>query len=135
MKQRLAPLVILPLFAFFIASAPAPVRAQTAPDRQQHEQHHAAPSTQQGTPAPAQPQANAMDMMSRMQRSTARLDELVKMMNAATGAAKTDAMAQLLTALIEDRRNMCEPMMANMMSMMGKMDGRGGHVETASPGK
>ena len=27
-------------------------------------------------------------------------------------------MAQLLTALVEDRKNVCEPMMANMMSMM-----------------
>jgi chromosome condensin MukBEF ATPase and DNA-binding subunit MukB len=36
--------------------------------------------------------------------STAKLDELVKTMNSAEGAAKTEAMAGLLTALVRDRR-------------------------------
>ena len=66
-----------------------------------------------------------MSMMSRMKSNDAKLDELVRKMNAATGTAKTDAMAQLLAALVDDRRNACEPMMANMMSMMSMMGGRG----------
>ena len=69
-------------------------------------------------------------MMARMKTNDAKLDDLVKKMNAATGAAKTDAMAQLLTALVEDRHNACEPMMANMMSMMQMMGGQGVHHQT-----
>lgn len=49
--------------------------------------------------------------------STAKLDELTKKMNLAEGAAKTEAMAELLTALAQDRRA-CESMMARVMKMM-----------------
>ena len=42
-------------------------------------------------------------------------------MNAAEGAAKTEAMVELLTALVQNHRTMCGPMMANMMSMMDMM--------------
>ena len=47
-------------------------------------------------------------------------------MNAVKGAAKTDAIAALLTALVEERRSMHTSMaptmtMMNMMSMMNKM--------------
>jgi hypothetical protein len=66
-------------------------------------------------------------MMSRMKTNDAKFDELVKKMNVAGGTAKTDAMAELLTALVEDRRNACEPMMANMMSMMKTMSTIKGH--------
>jgi len=51
----------------------------------------------------------------------AKIDELVKKMNAAKGAAKVDAMAELLTALASDRRVMDRHMMANM-SMMSMMN-------------
>jgi hypothetical protein len=72
-----------------------------------------------------------MSMMNRMKATGPELDALVKKMNAASGSAKTDAMAELLTALVNDRRNTCEPMMAdmaammNMMPMMNTMGGRG----------
>ena len=49
-------------------------------------------------------------------------------MNAASGPAKIDAIAELFTTLVEERRMMTEPMMSNMMNMMG---GRGGHSDTA----
>ena len=49
--------------------------------------------------------------------STAKLDELVKKMNSATGAAKIDAMAELLTILVNDHRTLGGHM-ASMMSMM-----------------
>ena len=58
------------------------------------------------------------EMMARMHANDAKLDQLVARMQAAKGAAKTDAIAELLTALVDDRKNMCEPMMAHMMSMM-----------------
>ena len=61
-------------------------------------------------------------MMARMKASGARLEALVKKMNAAKGEAKTDAIAELLTALVEDRRHH-ESMMANMSGMMSKMHG------------
>jgi len=49
-----------------------------------------------------------------MKQSTAKLDESVMKMNAANGAAKTAAIAALLTALVADR-HACEAMMSPMM--------------------
>jgi hypothetical protein len=60
---------------------------------------------------------------------------LVKKMNEAKGSAKTDAIAELLTALVEDRRNTCEPMMTNMMSMMNMMGGSHGETGPTTPKK
>jgi hypothetical protein len=70
-------------------------------------------------------------MMSRMRANDAKLDELVKKMQAAKGAAKTDAIADLLAAVVDARKNGCEPMMANMMSMMNMMGGGGGRMGNA----
>ena len=79
-------------------------------------------------PTTGDPQANMMNMMARMKAADAKLDELVKKMNAATGTAKTEAMAELLAALVDDRKTNCEPMMADMMSMMN-----GGAAHEAMP--
>ena len=73
----------------------------------EHDAHH--PATQ---PVPGRTQAT----------SDAKLDELVKKMNAAQGQAKVDAMAELLTALVHNHQQM-HGSMANMMSMMEKMHG------------
>jgi hypothetical protein len=43
-------------------------------------------------------------------------------MNTAKGEAKTAAMAELLTALVQDRQS-CEAMKAGMMKMMGASHG------------
>lgn len=89
-----------------------------------HEQHgQAAPSGMHDMSA----------MMSRMHANDARLDQLVKKMQTANGAAKTEAIAELLTALVEDRKNTCEPMMAHMMSMMNKSSSE--QSDQASPPK
>ena len=124
MKARIAMLAAMSMFAAVI-SAPAHLRGQQSADPQAHEQHHPeATAPQAATPAPGQPNMAAMSgMMSRMKANDAKLDDLVKKMNSATGAAKTDAIAALLTALVEDRKNNHEPMMANMMSMMNMMGG------------
>ena len=61
-------------------------------------------------------------MMARMKVSGARLETLVKEMNTARGEAKIDAIAELLTALVEDRRHH-ESMMTSMPGMMSKMHG------------
>jgi hypothetical protein len=65
-----------------------------------------------------------MRMMSEMKTADAKLNALVQAMNAAKGAAKTDAIAAVVTALIEERRAMHGSMMKmmNMMNMMGTMN-------------
>jgi hypothetical protein len=70
-----------------------------------------------------------MGMMARQ----AQLDELVKKMNAAQGAAKTDAIAELLNALVESHWTMCGPMMAEMMSKMSMMKNMGDKSHVPAP--
>jgi len=60
---------------------------------------------------------NMMRMMSEMKRADAKLDALAQAMNAAKGAEKTDAIAAVVTALIEERQSM-HTSMATMMKMM-----------------
>jgi hypothetical protein len=139
MKSHVALAAGLSLIAlgFFV---PARLHAQQA-DSQQHDQHHpgvapAAPAPQAQAPAPQQAEA-AAGMMAQMKASGARIDTLVKKMNAATGDAKTEAIAELLTALVEDRRHH-ESMMANMSGMMSTMHGGGagqGQGHTPAPAK
>lgn len=102
--------------AAMLVTMPARVYGQDPAD---HAAHHPAV---EGAPAPAPPAAAAAS-------NAAKLDALVKKMNAAKGAAKTDAIAEVLTALVEEHRS-CEPMMANMMKMM---QGMGGHQGSATP--
>ena len=118
----------------FSLSAPAALPGQQA-DSQQHEQHHgggtpaAAPAETVRTPAP--PQNRPGSMMARRKASGAQLDVLLKKMRAATGAAKMDAMEELLTALIEDRREH-ESMMGSMAEKMSTMHrGRQGEGQPA----
>src|SRR5262245_53638932 len=82
-------------------------------------------------PAPDQAQMGSMmRMMDSMRANDTKVNDLVARMNTATGTAKMDAMAELLTVLVDERK-MHEPMMQNMMGMMGMMNrmngsGRGG---------
>ena len=126
MKSRFAILTVFGVVTAFIAT-PAHLHGIPQAPTAQHEQHHPdTPGTPERTTAPT-PQANMMGMMA----SDAKIDELVKKMNAAKGAAKTDAIAELLTALVQDHRMMRGSMMTNMssmmdmMKMMGNMGGRG----------
>ena len=120
MKSRVVTLTVLSLFALLM-SRPVHLHGQQAPEAQQHERHH--PETAAPPATAVEAQANMMNMMARMKAADPKLDALVQKMNAAKGTAKTDAIAELLTALVEDRRTNCEPMMANMMSMMNMMGG------------
>jgi hypothetical protein len=127
MKSRLATLGAVGLFGALIA-APAPLHALQA-QQTQHDQHHPAATAPSDSTAPDKMK---MDMMA----ADAKLEELVKKMNAARGAAKTDAMAELLTALVQNHRTMCGPMMANMTSMMhmtGKMRKMGEKSSAPAP--
>jgi hypothetical protein len=128
MKSRMAILAVMSLFAAFV-SKPAHVHGQQVSQSQQQDPHHPDGTTEPAGPGTADQQANMMNMMnmmSRMKATDTRLDELVKKMNAAKGSAKVDAIAEVVTALVEDRRTASEPMMGDMMSMMRMMNMMGG---------
>lgn len=61
------------------------------------------------------------DMMARMKAADAKLDELVQTMNGAQGEARMNAMAALLTELVQQRRMMHEHMQQMHEGMMGDM--------------
>src|SRR5690348_395499 len=121
MKPRTALLALM--FAVVVAIASAPQLYGQKADSDDHSAHHPA-TPAAATAAPANPTGMGTMM------SSAKLDELVKKMNAATGPAKTDAMAELLTALVQDRQA-CEPMMTKMMKMMDMMGGANGTMPMA----
>jgi hypothetical protein len=131
MKSRYAILTVFGVVTAFIAT-PASLHGVRQAPAAEHEQHHPdAPATPERATTPTS-KANMMGMMA----SDAKLDELVKKMNAAKGAAKTDAMAELLTALVQNHRTMCGSMMTNMssmMDMMKMMDSMGGRGAAGAP--
>jgi hypothetical protein len=111
MRLQIATLAAASVVALFI-SQPPHLHGQQATDPAQHEQHHP------GTPAPSVPSAPQQQpemalMMTAMKANNQKLDELVKKMNAAEGPAKVGAIAEVLTALVQERRTTCESMMAN----------------------
>ncbi len=125
MKHRIALFAIITAFSLVMAS-PAHLHGQQPTDPVDHSAHHPAePATQAAPPA-----TGSMGSMT----SPAKLDELMKKMNSAKGEAKTAAMAELLTALVQDRRA-CEPMMASMMKMMDMMGGANGTMPMKPPAK
>lgn len=65
--------------------------------------------------------AHHKEMMAKMAAADARLDELVKTMNAATGSKKTNAMAAVINELVAQRKQMREDMMAMQPEMMKHM--------------
>ena len=87
---------------------------------QQHEYSNPAP-------APATPQATTPDMrqmhrhmMSAMKAADAKLDGLMKDMNAATGEAKVSAMAQVVTELVRQQQAVHQRMVSmDHCTMMG----------------
>lgn len=120
-----------------VTSHPAPT--PTAPivvqgPQQSHQEHHAAGVQQTGGQAQeAQATETHDQMMARAAATNAKLTALVGKVNAATGQAKVDAIAELLTALVEERTagggmmmqgQMMGPMMQHMMGpMMRHMQG------------
>ena len=122
MKSRVAVVTGLLLS---VALMPAPAHGWQV-SAEDHAKHHpggeaapgapkaAAPApTPQATPAPPAQGMAGMNMAA----SNAKLDELVKKMNAAKGPAKVDAIAEVLTALVQQHQSM-HGNMASMMSMM-----------------
>ena len=97
-------------------AVPLAARAQDAAAGHDHAAHQAAAAT---------PAADGhAKMMAEMKAKQDTLDAMVKKMNAAKGAEKTDAIAELLTALVQEHKNMHEEMpgMHMMQHMMGNMD-------------
>ena len=122
MRARVATLTAIAVAAMF-AATPAHLHGQQPATAQEHEHHHPEATATPGQKAPATDATSGahdmMGMMDRMKAADAKLDGLLKKMNAATGQAKVDATAELVTALVEDRRAMNDAMMAHMKSMMG----------------
>jgi hypothetical protein len=75
-----------------------------------------------------------MKMMTAMRANDQKLDELLQKMNGAQGAAKVDAIAELLTTLVQDRRTMLDSM-SNMSMMMNMMGGSHGETAPTTPHK
>jgi hypothetical protein len=124
MKSQIAILATMALTATLVWN-PINLRAQQPPAAATPNEHQQADKTEPPAAAGERHMMNMrmdVNMMARMKTGDAKLDALVKKMNEAKGAAKTDAIAELLTALINDRRTVGEPMMANMMSMMTMMN-------------
>jgi mevalonate kinase len=65
--------------------------------------------------------ARHKEMMAKMEAMDARLDDLVKKMNSATGSRKTDAAAAVVNELVVQRKQMREHMMAMAPEMMKHM--------------
>jgi len=63
---------------------------------------------------------STMKMMGEMAAADAKLDTLVQAMNAARAEEKTDAIAALVTALVEERRTMHKSMATMMNTMMNR---------------
>lgn len=107
--------------------------ALTAHGAPQEQQYHPVPvPSTQGKPAtPPSGMMSMADcqqmmsmrdkMMSEMKAADQRLDQLVTRMNAATGPAKVDAVAAVVTEMVAQRRNMREQMMSMQSNMMGHM--------------
>ncbi len=78
---------------------------------------------------PAMPGSQMMGMhekmMADMKAMDVTVDALITKMNAATGAAKVDAMAEALTAMVKQHKTMHEGMMKMEGQMMMQMHGGG----------
>jgi hypothetical protein len=131
MTSRLVVLAVVSAFvAVFVAASPTRLHGQQPSQiQQQYDEHHQT-APEQAAPAAGNQQARMM--MGAMHANDQKVDELVKKMNAAKGNDKVDAMAELLTTLVQDRRTMQQSMsnMSMMMNMMrsndmGGMHGRG----------
>ena len=98
----------------------APVTSAQTPQNPQHEyqQTPTQPSTDMSAKCKAM-MAEHDKMMADMKASDQRLDGLVGKMTAASGQAKADATAAVVTEIVAQRKSMREGMMQMHQSMMG----------------
>lgn len=101
--------------------------AQTPAPATQHQDHAATPAAATGAAAQGHDMmAMHKKMMAEMSATDASLDALVARMSAATGAARVDALAEVVTALVQQHKAMHGHMM-QMHDHMMQMD------QTAKP--
>jgi|GEM_PF-1745798 len=101
-----------------VLASPNPVAAQ----QQDHQEHHPTPAEQAETQKQdAQMMQMHQKMMADMKAMDDKLNTLVTKMNAATGDAKVNAMAELVTAVVQQRGTMRDAMMRMQGQMMGHM--------------
>ena len=96
-------------------------------DSRSHHTQSPTPSSPAGQSAPAnmtEMMKQHQQMMADMKGADLKLDELVKSMNAATGEAKTIAIAQLLTEMVRQHKAMHQHM-GTMMDQQMMMGGSG----------
>jgi len=106
-----------------IATAAAqPARAQSAPSATPVAPHAMAGQAA-GMAMPDAQRGMHEKMMADMKAMDAKLDALVTKMNAATGAAKVNAIAEALTALVGQHKAMHDGMMQMQREMMMQMHG------------
>src|SRR5688572_12578694 len=122
MKPRIWVLAAVTVFNAFVA-VPGHVHGQqTAAPPDQHADHQPAQPAAPDTATVPAPHAN---MMASMMASHAKLDALATKMNTASGSARTDAIAELLTAIVEEHHAMQGSMMSMCSMMTGGMPGHG----------
>jgi hypothetical protein len=97
------------------------IGAQTPQDPQhQHQPETAKPAADMSAKCKAM-MANHEKMMADMKAADQRLDDLVAKMNAASGQAKVDAAAVVVTEIVTQRKTMREGMMSMHAGMMSHM--------------
>ena len=93
----------------------------SAPPAAQKMETPGKPGTMDGHMSEESMMAHHKEMMAKVEAMDARLDELVRKMNAATGSKKTDAVAAVINELVAQRKQMREQMMAMQPEMMKHM--------------
>ena len=127
MRKRVIVVVSIAVAAAAFSSASVtggPDVALFAATVSQHD--HSTPLPSDAAPQAATPEMMKMhhQMMSEMKAADAKLEALVKAMNAATGAARVSAMEEVVTALVRQQQAMHERMASMDRCMM-----MGGHEE------
>ena len=109
------------LLASFVGAATLRAQQPTPPPAAQKMEMQGKPGMMNGKMSEESMMAHHKEMMAKMEAADARLDELVKAMNAATGSTKTNAFAAVLNELVAQRKQMREDMMAMQPEMMKHM--------------
>jgi hypothetical protein len=132
MKLRVALFSLVSLIAIGFSPS-VQLRGQDIPDNL-HKHDHGVIDSHQAQPTAGQ-QSDMAKMMAAMKATDQKLDDLMTKMNTAEGPAKIDAIAELLTTLVQDRRTMHDAMMSNMSKMMNMIPPMRGRGEAAPPAK
>lgn len=116
--SRIIPVVL----ASFVGAVTLWAQETTPPPAAAHKMEMSGKPGMTGEKTTEEPMmAHHKEMMAKMEAMDARLDSLVKGMNAATGSKKADAVAAVINELVAQRKQMREQMMAMQPEMMKHM--------------